>query len=181
MDIRQDITLTEPTEFRALGKVHVNKDGFPFYVFNNPRGFTFTLPPGTYTLSEGYMVKVGPAHLKDPVLPRMRIPFPKMIRFEFAPNPNKCSIDLVRGLIWCDPSIQDLPEFCLTFILFHEIGHYFFGGGEANERKCDEFAAAQMRKRGYNPSQIMAASAMTLGILSTGRKEHTFNLAKHMR
>lgn len=166
------VELTGPTVFRARGSVHVNdKNGLPFYVFQRPGDFTFTLPAGTYTLSNGSMV--GRLRGNPPAMPsRLRFPLPKKITMRVSANGSKCSIDLVRGIIYIDPSLLALPSYCLTFVLFHEIGHYFFKGAPLfpkGEQECDRFAAEQMLARGFNPSQIADASRRTLSARNAER------------
>jgi hypothetical protein len=171
----EHVTLNEPTRFRARGTVHVLKDGVPFYVFahNGKRG-EFTLPAGTYTISGGTMIGRMKARKGHKTPGGTRYPLPDQVRLHFAPNPNKCSISLPNGVIVADPSLRNLPTFALVFILFHEIGHYFYTA----EEDCDRFAADEMHRRGYNPSQIALATELTLGAGNAARKGCNFNNAK---
>ena len=89
----------------------------------------------------------------------VRFQLPKTVRIIWATNPRKAVISLPDGVIVCDPSLKTLPEFCLMFVLFHEIGHYFY----EDEKECDRFAAEEMHRRGFNPSQILIATELTLG------------------
>ena len=153
-----DTTVRRPSVFAApSGRVEVFRNGMPFYVFNAAPGFTFTLPPGRYQVNGGYML--GPLKAKRRRrTARLRFRLPRKVVLRFGVNPNKCSIDLRRGVVLCDPSFRDLPEFALVFVLFHEIGHYF----SADEDACDRYAAEQMAAQGYNPSQIYSAARMTM-------------------
>jgi hypothetical protein len=58
--------------------------------------------------------------------------------------------------------------------MFHELGHYFY----SDEKKCDLFAAIQMMKRGFNPSQCGIAIDSALSAKSFDRK---FCLINKMR
>lgn len=146
-----------PARFRAHGRVQVDaKDGTPFYVFDDPG--EFTLPAGSYTVAGGSLIgRMKPRKGHD-APSSVRCPIPRRIRLVFAPNPRKAVISLPDGIIIADPSLKRLPSFCLVFILFHEIGHYFY----QDEAGCDRFAADEMARRGYMPSQIMAASELTM-------------------
>lgn len=168
-----EVQLSRPSVFKGHGRVHVTKDGLPFYVFDHA-GSTFTLPPGRYEVSGGHLV--GPMRTRKghKTKARLRFPLPKKVQLVFAPNPNKCSISLPDGIIICDPSLRRFPSFVLVFILFHEIGHYFY----KSEEECDRFAAEEMHRRGYNPSQIDAATRFTLE--DTGRKACNFNTAAQL-
>lgn len=169
------VTLSGPRTFAGKGCVHVDhKNGTPFYVFDNPKGFEFTLPKGTYRVSGGTMIGRMKKRSGHRPPSHLRFPLPKKITLHFAPNPAKAVIDLRSGTIVCDPALRDLPTFCLTFILFHEIGHYFY----KDEHMCDLFAAQEMHRRGFNPSQIAAASTMTLG--DEHRRRHNFQTAKNL-
>ena len=172
--MEQHVTLSEATEGRATGRLHVERDGRPFYVFDRPEAFTFTLPPGRYTIH-------GDAVLLNKMKPRKgakvgapRLPLPRRVVLDWCTNPHKCSIDLRAGRIYADHSLKALPAFALVFILFHEIGHYYY----QDEAQCDAFAARMMHQRGYNPSQIHLAARMTLSHHSEGRKRKNLETAR---
>lgn len=161
------------TAFRSTGRVQVSTtDGRPFYVFDNPG--TFTLPAGSYTLSGGSVIGRMPKRRGHEPSAPIRIPIPKKVRIVFAPNPFKAVISLPDGIIVADPSLRNLPAFCLAFILFHEIGHYYY----ADEESCDAFAADEMHRRGYNASQIAIAPQLTMG--DAHRRLCTFTHAKRL-
>ena len=156
----QRLETLHPVKLHARGRVQVNTtDGRPFYVFDKPEGFTFTLPAGSYTLSGGSLVGRMKARKGHRPRATLRYKLPKKVEVVYAPNPNKATISLPDGVIIVDPSLRELPAFCLTFVLFHEIGHYFY----RDEESCDQFAAEEMHRRGFNPSQIDQAAAFTLG------------------
>lgn len=166
--------LKHPAEFKAHGRVQVTQDGRPFYVFDNPKGFTFTLPAGTYNVSGATMVRRMKPRKGHKPTAELRFPLPKKVQIVWAPNPHKAVIGLVEGVIVLDPSLKSLPHFALVFILFHEIGHYFY----QDEESCDRFAAEEMHRRGYNPSQINLATHMTLD--HVGRKACNYANAKRL-
>lgn len=169
------VRLTRPGLFTAYGSVRVYSGGDLFYTFDKSGPFRFTLPVGEYGVHGGEYVRPlvpGDRRLPAPVVPHG---MPRRIRVVFAPNPNKCTIHLRQGLIVCDPSVLALPTCARTFILFHEIGHYIFNGAEGaavgpQEEACDRFAAVEMLRRGWNPSQVAIASEMTLSDCSHARK-----------
>lgn len=168
------IQVKRPTLFRSNGRVQVDEtNGAPFYVFDDPG--TFTLPAGSYVMSGG--ARIGPMkRRKGATVPEgMRWPMPKRVRIIFSPNPHKAVILLPEGLIILDPSLRSLPYFAKVFILFHEIGHYW----HKDEAACDAFAAAEMERRGFNPSQIMAATELTMN--DGERRACNFAHAQSMR
>lgn len=166
--------LKHPGEFRATGRVQVLKDGTPFYVFDKPGGFTFTLPPGTYKVQGATWVRRMPQREGHKASSGPRFPLPKRVRIVWGTNPHKAVISLVDGVIVLDPSLKKLPQFVLTFILFHEIGHYFY----EDEESCDRFAAEEMHRRGFTPSQIHLAASMTLK--DHHRKSCNYHTAKEL-
>lgn len=169
------VKLSGPRTFAGKGCVHVDhKNGTPFYVFDNPNGFEFTLPKGTYRISGGTMIGRMEKRKGHRAPSHLRFPLPKKISLHFAPNPVKAAIDLRSGTVVVDPALRALPSFCLTFILFHEIGHYFY----KDEAMCDLFAAQEMHRRGFNPSQIAAASTLTL--TDAARRRCNFETAKQL-
>lgn len=170
----QRVKVSRPSRFRSSGRVHVDTaDGMPFYIFDDPG--EFTLPVGTYTLSGGSLIGRMKRRKGATVPGTLRCPIPRRVRIVVSPNPHKAVILLPEGVIILDPSLARLPYFVRVFILFHEIGHYW----HEDEAACDAFAAEEMAKRGFNPSQIMAATEMTL---SDGhRRACNFEHAKTMR
>jgi hypothetical protein len=158
MQPTNNVTLNKAGSFVATGRVHVHKDGRPFYVFDHAAGATFTLPEGSYHVQGGYLVGPMKKRRGHKTPSRLRFPMPKTVRLEWCSNPNKCSISLKDGVILADHSLKALPAFALVYILFHEIGHYWY----ADEVSCDKYAADEMHRRGYNPSQIYAATQLTM-------------------
>lgn len=57
------------------------------------------------------------------------------------------------------------------FVILHEHGHYLY----SDELNCDLFAANEMLKMGFNPSQIVNASIVSLGDSSHFRKQGLIN------
>lgn len=166
--------LSRPTEFISAGRVHVWKDGSPFYVFDRPG--TFTLPAGSYKVEGGAMLGPMPARAGAKDLPRPKFPLPRKVVLKYTDNPNKAQIDLRRGVVYLDNAFRGAPDFVRTFVLLHEIGHYYY----ADEASCDAFAAQEMYKRGYNPSQILAASRMSLSHHATERLADNMAVAKFL-
>lgn len=139
----------------------------PFYRYENPDGLKirFNLPSGVFQTYNNLKQLDEPVKYKLPSLPAKERNYqtPAKLVIVFEPNPNKCSVFLDKGLIIMDTIYRDYPSYMTKYILFHEVGHYWYGGnGEKSEKKCDIFAAYHLLKRGYNPSQIKLANGLTL-------------------
>lgn len=141
--------------------------------FYMPAGDYFTDNPGDIGILTKYMAPyVLPAYsVGNEVTPYAQIRLmrdgKKLLIPEVSVNPdfwsklNKCQRD---------------------FVLFHELGHTIHNSQSAGhkynpfssqkliEKKCDWFAAKAMVKKGYNPSQVYAASD-TLGAFDKERRE----------
>lgn len=161
-----------------------DEHGRTLYYFNNPerKRITFNLPSGTW-YSENHLTKLKrPLKYISPPLPAptKRVPL-KMPKYSIEPNPHKCSVNVRTGEVIIDPHInaKDIPF--LMLILFHEAGHNYYEGGGIGENYCDIFAATQMLKRGYNPSQINYAQEFCLGERSLNRKDYLFNFLKKVK
>lgn len=145
-----------------------DKKGNVFYSHENKRGgkIHFNLPAGTYKSEERIKpYKFRVYKTRKPYKPERTFPLPEKFTFKYVENPNKCTIYLDRGLIiWDKDFFNSLLKPEKVFILFHEIGHYFY----STEKKCDVFAAYYMLKMGYNPSQIFKSQNITLS-----NKPHT--------
>ena len=146
-EIRRYTSRGPVTVYRCRDK---GDSGEPFYVFGKgSRGFHFTLPAGTYRIDGGALipgVKHTPKRALAPSV-ALRFPFPPSVRVVWMDNPNTAQIDLPRGIIYADRGLLALPEFVRLFVLFHEIGHYWF----KDEISCDKFATDQMISRGFQP------------------------------
>ncbi len=67
--------------------------------------------------------------------------------FVISNNPNKASIYPGLHKIIADKKLfENLPRPCVKFILFHELGHYFY----KEESYCDLFAVVCMLQNGFN-------------------------------
>lgn len=134
-------------------------DGEPFYFHNKQGGRRFNLPAGAYTTENEIKELKEPVKYKISKLRFERnIVGPKTITLYFGDNPNKATIILEKGIILLDNSFKEMPKFVVKYVLLHEFGHYKF----KSETGADSFARVEMLKEGYNPSQIMQASQMTL-------------------
>ena len=158
-----------------------DKNKIPFYFRdNNKTTFKFNLPVGTY-YTENNLVKLNrPCFYTSPKLKPFYFnkTLPNRFKIVYENNPNKCSVDLTRGIIIFDNSFKNEPRFIKDFIKFHELGHYRYSGrGQESEKDCDNFSVHCMIKIGYNPSQINVASKYTLGEnhLSVDRKINNTN------
>jgi hypothetical protein len=159
----------------------LDKNKIPFYYRNNLNGkFKFNLPIGTYYSDTKLIELINPVFYTTPKL-KNRYFFkevPKKLKIIYAENPNKCSVDLDRGIIIFDNSFKEQPRFIKEFIKYHELGHYRYSGrGQESEKDCDNYSAYCMINKGYNPLQINVASKYSLGNnhLSIERKNNNFN------
>lgn len=179
------IKLTRVTGFKGEGSIIriLDEKGLPFYQFKPSTGNArFNLPRGIWQVAEGKITPLAAPvkyESKPLKLPPPRVAIPKKIKLTFAPNPHKCTINLNKGTIVMDSGFLEAPKFIRVYILFHEIGHYYFKGEEG----ADRYAAEQMLKRGYNPSQIQQASSVTLSNSEHAllRKGKVLNYAKKTR
>lgn len=165
--------------------------GVPFYAVSeallkaNKGRVKFNLPPVSFTVQpEGAAVK-QPRPFKwqskgAPRRNRFNPKPPKQFSVRYEDNPNKCSINLATGIIIADHSIKAMPLHVRTFIFLHELGHYFyqFSDPMKTESACDLFAASEMLKAGFNPSQVMSAPRLSLSEKSEQRKTCVRNFAQ---
>lgn len=156
------------------------------YFINNVKGgkHYFNLPKGKYFTNNKCFKAKRPLNYSVPDLPKAegKRPLPKKFTVMYGKNPNKCSVFPDKGLVIFDKSLRKLPRFILQYIMFHELGHYFyFGNGNDSEMKCDTFANIQMIKRGWNPSNCFIANQFVLSNAQTDRKllNHLLNIKKH--
>lgn len=142
------------------GQLLITKYGKPFYVVNKQTPFAFNLPKGVYECNLEVKKLDKPVVYSTPSLPSRErtVKLPKNFKVLLIDNPNKCSVVMELGLILLDKSLKESPEPFIVYILFHELGHFFY----KSEDKCDRFAEYQMLKRGYNPSQCKYANNITL-------------------
>jgi hypothetical protein len=141
-----------------------------FYFHNgNPNGkFYFNLPKGKY-FTENKIEKMSfPIPVELPILPaaEKNKQLPKKVTVNFIENPYKASILVDQHKIFVDHKIMKLPLPSIFFVMFHEIGHYYY----KDEKKCDLFAVREMLKRGFNPSQCGIAIDQALSEKSRDRK-----------
>lgn len=151
--------LTQKGGFSSFGPVAVfYPDGTPFYVFPRKEAVNFNLPPGNYKTGQGTVLKKlsRPLEYNFPTR-RTRERFmklPSAVQVVFGENPNKASIFLDKAIVLIDNQFKNADPFTLDFILYHEIGHYYY----KTEEFCDEYAQERMLQKGYNLSQVRHAS-----------------------
>lgn len=129
----------------------------PFLFNLNLEKFTFT--GEIYTSKKKMIYKVN--------LPNNNVKMPQNINVIFTNNGEKASINLTKGLLTIDDKYRSQPFFILAFLYGHEFAHLLYPSPNGirstqNEFNCDKFAANLMLKRGYNPSQILAAMKFSL-------------------
>ena len=145
------------------------KRPFYFHGGNKNGNFYFNLPKGDYFTFNSIEKLKKPVFVSLPKLPKpeKNNNLPQKVKVYFLENPNKASIITGLNKIQIDPKILNLSLPSIVFVLFHELGHYFY----KDEKKCDLFAAVQMLKRGFNPSQCGIAIDSALSDSSFDRKQ----------
>lgn len=176
----QLISIDKKTGFKALDNqvVILDRNLQPFYSWQGKTGFLFNLPVGIYYTASRTEKRPKPKEFKIPALPtpeKKGAKLPKAIKIKIGENPHKASIWTRDNFILFDSGlfkIHSKPR--IVYIFLHEIGHYFY----RTEWKADLFAAVQMLKKGYNPSQIFDASRNSLSKKNYQRIVKTFENLK---
>ena len=151
----------------------------PFYCKenNNYGGYLrFNLPVGTfYTENKLRPLKKRIYYkLHELPTPTKITQLPKKMVFKIAPNPNKCSTNLEKGIMVMDSDLAKESRAITDFVKYHEFGHFHYSGDKNSEKNCDLFAINEMLKNGYNPSQC-AATKYCLSCASDARKDNITN------
>ena len=148
--------------FKAASKVCIDKDGRIFYGMQKPgEDILFNLPPGNYSTEWKIEPLSRPVKVDFPTRrkrERFNLTPPKRVNVRYGDNPNKATIKLESGQILIDNSFKNAPELVKKFIMYHEIGHYFY----KTEEYCDEYAQERLLDDGYNLSQVHNATAKSL-------------------
>jgi hypothetical protein len=148
--------------FKAASKVCIYKDGRIFYGMQKPgEDILFNLPPGNYSTEWKIEPLSRPVKVDFPTRrkrERFNLTPPKRVNVRYGDNPNKATIKLESGQILIDNSFKNAPELVKKFIMYHEIGHYFY----KTEEYCDEYAQERLLDDGYNLSQVHNATAKSL-------------------
>lgn len=180
--------------FEVLGKIGLlcndseifiyDANGSIFYYKENKerKNIKFNLPKGNYE-SKNNLKQIEPLKYKFAKLskPYNTSILPEKFITSFGVNPHKCTVDLNKGTVLFDNKYKDAERYTLDYIIFHELGHYFYyGKGQKSEIDCDKFAANCMLSLGYNPPQIRAAQFYTLSENEDAkeRKNEIYNLTK---
>jgi hypothetical protein len=136
-----------------------------------PKVKYFNLPGlGEYYIDQGnFTVAKEPRkhRLAKIPTPQRRIKPPTDFKIIFGNNPNKCTIFWDKKLIVFDNDFKEKPLYMLYFILYHEYGHSLF----KSEHYADLVASNLMKKKGFNISQIQAASLESLSFRQGARKQ----------
>lgn len=174
--------LDKKTGFKSSAPIIAvyTEDYEPFYIFKNKgREVFFNLPSGNYVIDIAVTKLNKPISYKKPKLPKYErnIKRPKSIDIYFTNNPNKCSIDLEKGIILCDHAIKLKSRAEQLFIMLHELAHYHY----KTEAFCDLEASANMLELGYNPSQLYFSINGCLSDRSEDRKDIIYNFAKNIK
>lgn len=180
--MRREIIVHKKCGFRCVDRepvlIYETKRNKIFYLHtgNQNGNFYFNLPKGKFYTFNKIEVLKNPIPVNLPKLPapEKNNTLPKKVKVYFLENPHKASIITSINEIKVDPKILNLTLPTIVFIMFHELGHYFY----SDEKKCDLFAAVQMMKRGFNPSQCGIAIDNALSEKSFDRK---FCLINKMR
>jgi hypothetical protein len=143
-----------------------------FYSHDRDQGATFfNLPKGTYRTTNKIYICSHPRKYKLPQLPpkERNKKVPNTLQIVYGNNPHKASIYFDLNKIFIDNSIKNLSKPQKRHIILHEIAHYYY----KTEQYCDLWAAREMLKAGYNPSQVFFSVYGTLSNSpdSVNRKE----------
>lgn len=150
------ISISNKTGFESISNpvLIFDESGDIFYNYS-PKGGRFNLPAGRYFTNSIVKVLPQPLKYKLPQKPKPdRFLKPKNLKLSVKNNPNTATVYLKKSVIVIDAKKWNSlrkPE--KDFILYHEIGHFFY----ISEKAADIFAVRQMLKAGYNPSQCFAA------------------------
>ena len=173
-------TIDKKTGFviTALPVIIYDDKGKIFYDTNNvnKKVRAFNMPIGDYVLNTGKIKSLDrPVSYVLFDLPiRQRIGRPKIDNFtiEVGDNPNKCSILWGEKKIIFDKNfIKNLTRSEINYIIYHERGHELY----SKEEYADFYAANEMLKSGFNPSQIGLAILDTLSPKQIERKTFIIN------
>lgn len=135
---------------------------------NLPAGFKLYLRSGVLQKLKN---SVNFSHLFVNQLPareRYHYRFPSNFPLIFQPTPHKAFIDWENKIILVDTQFLNRPIPDLQFILLHEHAHCFY----KSEKYADQYAAKQMLKQGFNPSQIAKAQVLSLSDMQEHRKDY---------
>lgn len=121
------------------------------------------LHPATYSSDTPFdVVKVTDLELPDslPNLPAFERDRVKDFRIVFNPSltGTPARIFTQRGIIETSREFEEFPKQIQDFILWHEIGHFYY----ETEEKADLFALVNCLKRGYNRSMCFYALSFIL-------------------
>ena len=169
--------VTSRTGFFSKDRVNVWKNGRPFYQYEKNGRINFNLPPGNYFTYTNLWELDKPVEYefkRTRKREKHHFDAPNQVIVVFRHNPNKASIFLNEGIVILDLRFKEMPEEVLTYILYHEIGHYFY----STEHFCDEYAQERMLREGYNKSQILKASALSLGPENDRNRKCIHNVIK---
>lgn len=148
--------------------VMIYKGAKPFYYKTRENAkngiIELNMPEGDFYLLDGSFERTKP-FIKYDFVNRYEKDFPHADIPEFdiivQPNENKCSIDLFakpRPKVYLDPSLRDVPENEISYVIGHEYSHNVFRGrGQESEEACDFMSFEAMLIYGFNPCQCVAA------------------------
>lgn len=117
----------------------------------------FNLPDNTAVKTQNRLIRVSKNKNRVPSFDELFRMYPKQnsytlpkkgeLKIVLGVNRNKASIYPTRHTIICDKNLfATMPLPSIKFILFHEIGHYFY----EDEDLTDLFATVCMLKNGYS-------------------------------
>lgn len=174
-----EIDCHSKTGFQTNDKiVRIYDDAGVLFYFRNPVKvpFYFNLPKGKYKTTNKIVKQSQPRKFKLPKLPTRERSgeIPKHIKWTWGRNPHKASIFRHKNTVLLDYGIKNLSRSQRVQVKLHELGHYYY----QTEHYCDLFAAREMLKMGYNPSQIYWGQKGTLSDSPIGIERKEFIL-KH--
>jgi len=183
--------ISKKTGFRTTDKeIRIcTNDGKECYFVNNLKPYhDFNLPAGKYYTENRILKLTQPVFFDVPPTPKpnRRVMIPNgRLNIMYRNNPHKASINCAKGILILDFKIKELPKFKQDFIFFHELGHQYYGGYNAQLQKdeymqaeinCDTYAAINMIVKGYNPSQSFISVRDCLSLPERIEASEKFNL-----
>lgn len=161
MDFKTLISIDQKTGFKLIGSKVAEIYDFekkPFYFFQ-PQNGNFNLPKGKYYTNNIVSRLQKPLNYKLLKLPKKNRNDLKNVFLTVKKNEATASILLHSGEIIVDKDkFFNFGKMQKDSIFLHEIGHFFYD----SEENADLFAANEMLKMGYNPSQLITSRASTL-------------------
>jgi len=171
-----EFDVQQKTCFKVLEyPVIIERNNKPFFDNSETRASYFNLPEGKYFLFDGEIVETDKSLVWEVEIPEREIFIkkPKKIYLYFDKSPFKAHMFRKQGVIVISKKYLNYPFYTIEFLKQHELAHYLY----ETEKFCDLYAASEMLKMGYCPSQIYLAMQETFAG-DTERVEERINFVE---